>query len=90
VLAFSRSQEKVDDAGWQELIALPHEWTAPKFPLAAKDFIERGVEKGPLLGAALSIAETSWIDSGFPDEDGVLRAILAWAIDEARKQQVQP
>jgi poly(A) polymerase len=90
VLSFSRSQEKVDDAGWHELIALPNEWTAPKFPLAAKDFIERGVEKGPLLGAALSIAETSWIDSGFPDEDNVLRAILVWAIEEARKQQIQP
>jgi poly(A) polymerase len=89
VLAFSRSQEKVDDAGWQELIALPNEWAAPKFPLAAKDFIERGVEKGPLLGAALAIAETSWIDSGFPEENHALQAILGWAIEEARKQPVQ-
>ena len=89
VLAFSRSQEKVDDAGWQELIALPNEWTAPKFPLAAKDFIERGVEKGPFLGAALAIAETSWIDSGFPEESHALQAILVWAIEQARKQRVQ-
>jgi poly(A) polymerase len=87
VLAFSRSEEKVDDAGWQELIALPETWTAPKFPLAAKDFIARGAEKGPLLGAALAIAETSWIDSGFPDEDDVLQAILGWAMEEARKRQ---
>jgi poly(A) polymerase len=89
VLAFSRSEEKVGDVGWQELIALPNEWTAPKFPLAAKDFIERGVEKGPLLGAALAIAETSWIDSGFPEEDHVLQAILGWAIEEAGKQQAE-
>jgi tRNA nucleotidyltransferase/poly(A) polymerase len=87
VLALSRSGEKVDDVAWQELIALPNEWTAPKFPLAAKDFMERGMEKGPLLGSVLAIAETSWIDSGFPDEERVLKAILDWAIEEARKQQ---
>jgi tRNA nucleotidyltransferase/poly(A) polymerase len=87
VLALSRSGEKVDDVAWQELIALPNEWVAPKFPLAAKDFMERGVEKGPLLGAALAIAEMSWIDSGFPEEEHVLKAILGWAIEEARKQQ---
>ena len=85
VLAFSRAHGKIEDAGWQELFALPVEWTPPKFPLAAKDFIERGVEKGPLLGSALSIAETSWIDSGFPDDIDVLRAIVVWAIEQARK-----
>jgi poly(A) polymerase len=88
-LAFSRSEQKVEDIGWQELIALPNEWTAPKFPLAAKDFIDRGVGKGPLLGAALAIAEASWIDSGFPEEDRVLQAILGWAIEEARKQPTE-
>jgi poly(A) polymerase len=85
MLAFSRAEEKVDDAGWAELMALPDEWTAPKFPISAQDFIESGVDKGPLLGAALAIAETSWIDSGFPEEEHLLRAIARWAIEEARK-----
>jgi poly(A) polymerase len=90
VLAFSRAHAKIEDAGWQELFALSVEWTPPKFPLAAKDFIARGVEKGPLLGAALSIAETSWIDSGFPEEEQVLQAIVGWAIEQARKAADAP
>ena len=85
MLAFSRAEEKVDDDGWRELFTLPDVWVAPKFPITASDFIERGVEKGPLLGAALAIAETSWIESGFPDEEHLLRAIVRWAIGEARK-----
>jgi hypothetical protein len=64
---------------------LPDNWETPKFPITAQDFIERGVEKGPMLGAALAIAETSWVDSGFPDEEHLLRAIVRWAIEEAKK-----
>jgi tRNA nucleotidyltransferase/poly(A) polymerase len=75
LLAFARSRASADDAGWQELLALPEEWTAPKFRL----------EKGPLLGAALAIAEESWIVSGFPDEAMVLDAIAEWAIKQARE-----
>jgi hypothetical protein len=32
---------------------LPEHWTLPAFPLKAADFIARGVEKGPALGAPL-------------------------------------
>ena len=85
MFAFSRAEEKVDDENWRELIALPNEWTAPKFPITAQDFIERGVEKGPLLGTALAIAEAAWVDHGFPEEDHLVRAIVRWAIEEARK-----
>ena len=35
------------DPGWLALAKLPARWTAPAFPLAADDFIERGVPKGP-------------------------------------------
>jgi poly(A) polymerase len=87
MLAFSRADEKVDDESWRELLALPDEWTAPKFPIEAQDFIDRGVEKGPLLGIALAIAEASWVDHGFPEEDHLLRAIVRWSIEEARKSQ---
>lgn len=85
LLAFARSGAQSDHAGWRELLALPEAWSPPKFPLAAKDFIERGVEKGPLLGAALSIAEESWIGSGFPDEPSVIDTIADWAIKQARE-----
>ena len=75
LVALARSQAKDDDRAWLDLAALPDRWTAPKFPLAAKDFIERGVAKGPALGAALSRAEAAWIAAGFPAEPAKLDAI---------------
>jgi poly(A) polymerase len=66
LIALARSQAKDNDKAWLNLIALPERWTAPKFPLAARDFIERGVAKGPALGAALARAEEAWIAAGFP------------------------
>jgi poly(A) polymerase len=68
LLAWSRSQEGAHDAAWRALATLPQRWTAPVFPLRAADFIARSVEKGPALGAALSVAEEAWISAGFPME----------------------
>lgn len=85
MLAFARSGAAADDPDWRQLVALPEGWTAPKFPLAAQYFIDRGVEKGPVLGAAMAIAEESWIVSGFPEEPMVLDAIAEWAIKNARE-----
>ena len=45
------------NAEWHVLATLPRRWSAPAFPLKAADFIARGVEKGPSLGAALARAE---------------------------------
>src|SRR5882672_4208019 len=50
------------------LATLPSRWSAPVFPLKAADFIARGVEKGPALGAALAAAEEAWIAAGFPGD----------------------
>lgn len=78
LLAWSRSQDSAHDAAWRELATLPARWTAPVFPLRAADFIARGVEKGPALGAALSAAEEAWIEAGFPmEKDGLARIITA-------------
>ena len=37
--------------------------------------MERGVARGPALGAALSAAEAAWIEAGFPDDKTRLGAI---------------
>jgi poly(A) polymerase len=66
LVAWSRSSEGVADASWRALATLPQRWSAPKLPLKAADFITRGVEKGPALGAALRAAEEAWIAAGFP------------------------
>ena len=61
MLAWARSWNGARNAEWHVLATLPRRWSAPVFPLKAADFIARGVEKGPLLGAALARAETAWI-----------------------------
>jgi hypothetical protein len=84
LLAFAHSGARADDRAWHQLVALPARWTPPKFPLAAKDFLERGMEKGPELGAALAQAEEAWIAAGFPSEPGRLDGIVQTAIKSAR------
>lgn len=84
LIAFSRSQANVDDGDWRRLVTLLERWAPPKFPLAARDFIERGLEKGPVLGAALAHAEDAWVAAEFPDDPRGLGAIVEGAIRRAR------
>ena len=70
------------DEAWRALASLPQRWTPPVFPLKAADFIARGVEKGPALGAALRAAEEAWIAAGFPGDAAALETI---AVGAARK-----
>jgi len=44
--------------------------------LRAADFIARGVEKGPALGAALARAEEAWIAAGFPSDKAALAGLI--------------
>jgi poly(A) polymerase len=76
LLAWARSQAPAHDEGWLALTTLPQRWPVPKFPLRAADFIARGLEKGPVLGSALSRAEQSWIGEGFPMDRKSLDAII--------------
>ena len=80
LIAFAHSTASNADEGWGALLSLPQRWTPPKFPLSAKDFIDRGIEKGPALGVALAKAETAWIAAGFPEDRKVLDAITEKAI----------
>jgi tRNA nucleotidyltransferase/poly(A) polymerase len=80
LLAFARSRAAANDAAWRALAELPARWTAPKFPLAAKDFLARGLEKGPALGAALAAAEEAWVAAGFPGDAAALAAIAKEAV----------
>ena len=79
LLAWARSNATAHDEAWHALASLPQRWNAPVFPLKAADFISRGVEKGPALGAALAAAEEAWIAAGFPDDPEELDAIAAAA-----------
>jgi poly(A) polymerase len=80
VIALARSQAKDNDQAWLDLVSLPDRWTPPEFPLKAKDFIDRGVEKGPALGAALARAEAAWVEAGFPQDKVSLNLIAERAM----------
>ncbi|HEV1999583.1 MAG TPA: CCA tRNA nucleotidyltransferase, partial [Xanthobacteraceae bacterium] len=67
LVAFARARMP-EPAAWAPLLSLPERWTAPKFPLSGKDFLARGLEKGPSLGMALKRAEEAWIAAGFPTQ----------------------
>jgi len=75
LLGFARSGAKPEDAAWHKLVTLPQRWPVPSFPIKAADLMERGIAKGPALGAALSAAEAAWIKAGFPDDKTRLAAI---------------
>jgi hypothetical protein len=76
LLAWVRSPASDHDAAWRALVTLPQRWTAPVFPLKAADFMARGIEKGPALGAALRAAEEAWVAAGFPKDSAALESIM--------------
>jgi poly(A) polymerase len=84
LLAWARAwEEGAADARWRALATLPERWTIPTFPLKAADFIARGIEKGPALGAALKAAEDAWISADFPDDRAKVAAIADAAVAAA-------
>src|SRR5262249_22261435 len=80
LVSWSRSSAGAADPVWKELAGLPARWSAPKFPLHSRDFVKRGVEKGPRLGAVLAAAEEAWIAAGFPSDKAALAALADAAL----------
>jgi poly(A) polymerase len=85
LVAWARSPAGAADMDWKNLATLPARWSAPTFPLKAKDFTKRGLEKGPQLGAALAAAEEAWIAAGFPTHKAALDALADAALAAADK-----
>ena len=75
LLAWSRSQDAADDSRWRTFLELPARWQVPSCPIGAADLMERGIPKGPALGAALREAEAAWIAADFPSDAAVIAAI---------------
>jgi poly(A) polymerase len=84
LVAWTRAPEGAADAHWRALATLPARWGAPSFPLKAAHFIERGVPRGPRLGAALAAAEEAWIAADFPLDQAALGAIADAAVASAK------
>ena len=84
LLAWARSCDGLADQSWRLLAMLPARWSVPIFPLRAADFIKRGFEKGPRLGAVLAAAEEAWTAAGFPLDTATLSAIADAAAAEPK------
>jgi poly(A) polymerase len=80
LLAWARSHAHAHDEAWHALAGLPARWAAPVFPLKASDLMERGVDKGPALGAAMRAAEETWIRADFPEDQEALAEIAERAV----------
>jgi len=87
LLGWARSQAAASDAAWHALATLPQRWSAPVFPLKAADFIKRGVEKGPALGAVMRRAEEAWIKAGFPVDAVAIDSIATATVTQASEQK---
>jgi poly(A) polymerase len=85
LIAWSHSSAGITDKSWHALLELPQHWMIPMFPLKAADFMTRGLEKGPALGAALAAAQEAWIAADFPADEKALAAIMDRAIDAAKR-----
>jgi hypothetical protein len=81
LLGWARSAASASDLNWRAMTMTTKRWIAPVFPLKAADFIKRGIDKGPALGAVLRAAETRWIASGFPDDQATLNKIADAAVE---------
>jgi len=84
LIAWSRAPEGAADPHWHALATLCTRWSAPMFPLKAADFMARGVERGPRLGAAMRAAEEAWIAAGFPLDREALARIAEAAVAGSR------
>ena len=85
MLAWARAGIAANSTHWRELAALPERWRAPKFPLKAADFIERGIAEGPALGQILALAEDAWLAADFPLEETALNAIADQTVARFRR-----
>lgn len=87
LLAWARGRADIAAARWRDLAQLPQRWTAPKFPLRAADFIDRGLAEGPALGHVLTLAEDAWLAAGFPQDEAALASIADQAVTRLKRDQ---
>ncbi len=77
LLAWARdTAAALDAASYERPWALADAWPVPRFPLAGKDVLTRGVARGPRVGALLAALETWWIDGDFHADKPALLARL--------------
>lgn len=83
LLAWARdTAAALDGAAYERPWALAESWPTPRFPLAGKDVLARGVARGPHVGALLAALEAWWIDGDFGADKPALLARLDQLIEQ--------
>lgn len=77
LLAWARSGDAPDSAGWRRRLGLPERWQVPRFPIGGADVMALGVAAGPRVGELLGSLKAWWIAGDFTADEASLRAKLA-------------
>jgi len=83
MLAWARSGDAHDEAGWLNRLELVHRWQAPELPVRGADVLALGVAPGPGVGRILSQFEDWWIAAGFPMSPALLAMRLQRLVTES-------
>lgn len=70
------SRADVDASLWRAARAFLRDTPEPRLPFTGADLMQRGLQSGPAIGAALKRLQALWIRAGFPREPETLARLL--------------
>jgi len=79
-LLLAASRGLVDAEALRSRLQLADRWEIPPFPLSGRDIVERGIDRGPLVGVLLRDIERWWIGQDFAPDETALRRRLQMMI----------
>jgi poly(A) polymerase len=72
MLAWAHDVEAHHKEHWRAMIALAHDFVAPRFPMTGEDVLAAGARPGPAIGAILGELERWWVEQDFMDDQRAL------------------
>lgn len=72
------ARDHPDAPGYRAWLNLARTWDPPRLPVAGRDLLDAGVERGPRIGRLLSAVEDWWVEQDFkPDRAACLDRLMA-------------
>ncbi len=65
---WAKDKNNKNEVNWRSLYEVAQSWEKPFFALTAKDVINMGISKGPMVGAILKEVEDWWAENDFIDD----------------------
>ena len=65
---WAKDTNNKNEVNWRSLYEVAQSWEKPSFALTAKDVINMGISKGPMVGAILKEVEDWWAENDFIDD----------------------